>query len=155
MTVIATKQKVLSSVLMDDVNALVHDYNYAHGQEAREGSDTTYSLGQVVVWDTDHWEILKTGVALSGGSTAATANNPLAVVVGFDSLGDSFDETVGSSNRNVVVVYQGAVNVKEAGLVLDAGLSGAEETAAKEQLAAQGIKLAQAASKVASNFYGA
>lgn len=156
MTVIATKNKnVLSSVLMDDMAGLVADYNVAHGQTAQEAADTTYTVGQVVIWNTDHWEILKTTDVLTGGSTAATANHPLGVVVGFDSLGDKGTATVGTGGTQAVILYQGPANIKEAGLVLDAGLSGAEVTAAKTQLASQGLKLKDVAAKVAVSYYSA
>lgn len=156
MTVIATKNKsVLSSVLMDDANALVHDFNFAHGQTAEESSDTTYTIGQVVIWDTDHWQILKTTDTLDSVSTAATAGKSLGVVVGKDSLGDERSFTVGSGGSNVVILFQGPANVKEQGLVLDAGLSGAETNAAKLALAQAGLKLKTVASQVDVSFYGA
>lgn len=153
MTVIATTQEVLSKVLAEDLSVIMKDYNFAHGETATEASDVDYVLGQVVVWDTDHWEILKTGVALTGGSTAATANVPLAVVVGFDSLGDEWDETVGSGGRDVVLAYQGPLKIKEANLTFDGGLSAGEVAAAKAQLAEQGMKMVTVADSVASTFY--
>lgn len=156
MTVIATRNKtVLSSVLMDDVAGLVMDYNIAHGQTAQEASDTEYTLGQVVIWDTDHWEALATTDVLTGGSTADTANHPLAVVVGFDSLGDTSTGTVGTGGTDVVLLYQGPANIKEAGLVLDAGLTGGEVTAAKAQLASQGLKLKAVSTQVDVSYYSA
>lgn len=156
MTVIATKEKgVLSSVVMDDINALVHDYNYAYGQTATEASDTEYKLGQVVIWNTDHWEILKTGDVLTGASGVATAGAPIAVVVGFSALGDGLTGTVTSGGNDVVVLYQGAVNVKESGLIFDGGLSAGEVTAAKVQLAKQGLTLKAVASQVAVTEYNA
>lgn len=151
MTVIATKNdaNVLSGVVMDGMEGLVHDFNYAHFQTLTEGSATTVSLGDVVVWDTDHWEKATTTATLDATSPVGFG---LGIVVGFESLGDKYSQEMTSGN--VVVLYQGPVNVKEVGLdfgTLDAG----ETDTAKGQLAKQGIKLKATTEKLETSFYSA
>lgn len=156
MPVIATKNKnVLSSVVMDDVAGLVADYNFAHGQTVEEAANTTYTVGQVVIWNTDHWEILQNADALTTTSTAATAGATLGVVVGFDALGDVGTATVGSAGRDAVILYQGPVNIKEQGLVFAGTVLAAQQNAAKALLAKQGLKLKTVASTVAVTHYSA
>lgn len=151
MTVIATKNdaQVLSGVLMDDMAGLVLDYNFAHQQTLTEAAATDITIGDVVVWDTDHWELAATGATLTGDSPLGYG---LGVVVGFESLGDTYTKNMTSGN--VVVLYQGPVNVKEVGLAFGT-LNGTETTAAKVQLAKQGLKLKATSSKLESSFYSA
>lgn len=151
MTVIATKNdaQVLSGVLMDDMAGLVLDYNFAHLQAFEAASDTDVSLGDVVVYVTDHWELASTGATLTGDSPLGYG---LGIVVGFESLGD--DYTKNMSTGNVVVLYQGAVNVKEVGLSFGT-LDETETSAAKVQLGKQGIKLKTTTEKLTSSFYSA
>lgn len=151
MTVIATKNdaQVLSGVLMDDMAGLVLDYNFAHQQTLTEAAATDVTIGDVVVWDTDHWELAATGATLTGDSPLGYG---LGVVVGFDSLGDTYTKNMTSGN--VVVLYQGPVNVKEVGLAFGT-LNGTETAAAKVQLAKQGLKLKATSSKLESSFYSA
>lgn len=151
MTVIATKNdaQVLSGVLMDDMAGLVLDYNFAHQQAFEAASATDVKLGDVVVYDTDHWELAANLATLDGNSPLGYG---LGVVVGFESLGDTYTKNM--TTGNVVVLYQGPVNVKEVGL--DFGtLDGTETAAAKVQLGKQGIKLKATSSKLESSFYSA
>ncbi|QHZ59730.1 hypothetical protein HWD03_gp005 [Alteromonas phage vB_AmeM_PT11-V22] len=153
MTVIATKNdaQVLSGVLMDDLAGLVLDHNFAHRQTLTEASATDVKIGDVVVYDSvnDQWELAATGATLDGDSPLGFG---LGVVVGFESLGDTYTQNMTSGN--VVVLYQGAVNVKEAGLNFG-GLNGTETAAAKAQLGKQGIKLMATTSGVETSFYSA
>jgi hypothetical protein len=154
MTVIATKDKnVLSSVLADDMNGLVADYNFAHGQTAGEAANTEYKVGQVVIWSTNRWEILANADTINTVSTAATAGKSLGVVVGFDSLGDVGTATVGSAGRDVVVLYQGPAKIKEQGLVFAAGVGAPKVAEAKAALAAAGLKLVNVAATLAVTHY--
>lgn len=152
MTVIATKndKEVLSGLVMDDVAGLVHDYNYAHGQTLTEASETTVEIGQIVVWETDHWEVVQNLDTLTGDGAAETGGYGLAVVVGFDALGDQYSKAITSGN--IVVLYQGMVNIKESGLKYGT-LDSAEQTAAKVQLAKQGLKLKTTANSLGTSFY--
>lgn len=153
MTVIATKNdaQVLSGVLMDDMAGLVLDYNFAHQQTLTEAAATDITIGDVVVWDSvnGYWELAATGATLTGDSPLGYG---LGVVVGFESLGDTYTKNMTSGN--VVVLYQGPVNVKEVGLAFGT-LNGTETTAAKVQLAKQGLKLKATSSKLESSFYSA
>lgn len=156
MPVIATKNKnVLSSVVMDDVAGLVADYNFAHGQTIGAASNTTFTVGQVVIWKNSRWELLANADALTSTSTAATAGATLAVVVGFDALGDEGTAVAGSAGRDAVVLYQGPVNIKEQGLIFAAGVLAPQQAAAKAVLAKQGLKLKTVASTVAVTHYSA
>lgn len=151
MTVIATKNdaQVLSAVLMDDLAGLVLDHNCAHMETLTQGSATDVKLGDVVVYDTDHWELAANTATLDGDSPLGFG---LGIVVGFESLGDTYTKNM--TTGNIVVLYQGAVNVKEAGL--DFGTLDATETAAaKSQLGKQGIKLMKTSTKLDSSFYSA
>jgi len=153
MTVIATKNdaQVLSAVLMDDLAGLVLDHNFAHRQTLTEGSATDVKIGDVVVYDSanDQWELAATGATLDGDSPLGFG---LGVVVGFESLGDTYTKNM--TTGNIVVLYQGSVNVKEAGL--DFGtLNTAETASAKAQLGRQGIKLMKTSTKLDSSFYSA
>ena len=149
MTVIATKNdsQVLSGLLMDDVAGLVHDFNFAHSQTLTQASATDVKIGDVVVYDTDHWELAANTATLDGDSPLGYG---LGVVVGFESLGDKYTQNM--TTGNVVVLYQGMANVKETGL--DFGtLNTAETAAAKAQLGKQGIKLKSVATKLDNSFY--
>ena len=151
MTVIATKNdaQVLSGVLMDDMAGLVLDFNFAHRQTLTEAAATDVKLGDVVVWDTDHWELAATGATLTGDSPLGYG---LGIIVGFESLGDTYTKNM--TTGNVVVLYQGAANVKEVGL--DFGtLNGTETDAAKAQLGKQGIKLKATTQRLETSFYSA
>lgn len=151
MTVIATKndQQVLSGLLMDDVSALVHDFNFAHGQTLTEASETTITLGDIVVWDTDHWELAANLATLDGNSPLGFG---LGVVVGFDSLGDKYSQAM--TTGNVVVLHQGMVNVKATGLRYGT-LNATEQAAAKVQLGKQLIKVKDVSAKLDTSFYSA
>lgn len=149
MTVIATKNdsQVLSGLLMDDVAGLVHDFNFAHFQTLTQGAATDVKIGDVVVYDTDHWELAVTTATLDGDSPLGYG---LGVVVGFESLGDKYTQNMTSGN--VVVLYQGMANIKESGL--DFGtLIEAEVLAAKTQLGKQGLKLKATAASLENSFY--
>ncbi|QDP64756.1 MAG: hypothetical protein GOVbin2917_71 [Prokaryotic dsDNA virus sp.] len=151
MTVIATKNdaQVLSGVLMDDMAGLVLDFNFAHRQTLTEAAATDVKLGDVVVWDTDHWEKATNLATLDGTSPLGYG---LGIVVGFESLGDTYTKNM--TTGNVVVLYQGAANVKEVGL--DFGTLDATETdAAKAQLGKQGIKLKATTERLETSFYSA
>ena len=115
MTVIATKNdaQVLSGVLMDDMAGLVLDFNFAHRQTLTEASATDVKLGDVVVWNTDRWEKAANLATLDSTSPLGYG---LGIVVGFESLGDTYTKNM--TTGNVVVLYQGPVNVKEVGLSL-------------------------------------
>jgi len=161
MTIIATKQDVLSSVLMADSNALVENYNYAV-QEAEETAIATYTIGQVVRWNTDHWQIVKTADFTTNAlnttaSLVGTAGAKLAVVVGFEGLGkDGMTKTLAANTaQKVVVCYRGPVAIKEAGLVFDAGVTAPQLANAKLILAQQGLDLKQVAGAITTSFYGA
>lgn len=149
MTVIATKndKHVLSGVLMDDVAGLVMDFNFAHKQTLTEGSEATVTLGDLVVWDTDRWELAATGATLDGDSPLGFG---LGVVVGFESLGDEYSKDM--TTGNVVVLHQGMVNVKASGLRYGS-LNASEQAAAKTQLGKQLIKIKDVASEVAVTHY--
>lgn len=151
MTVIATKNdsQVLSGLLMDDVAGLVMDFNFAHKQTLTEGSATDVTIGDLVVWNTDHWELAATTDALDGDSPLGFG---LGVVVGFESLGDEYSKNMTSGN--VVVLYQGMANVKASGLRYN-DLTGAEQTAAVTQLGKQGIKVKSVAAGLTTSFYSA
>ena len=151
MTVIATKNdaQVLSGVLMDDMAGLVLDFNFAHRQTLTEASATDVKLGDVVVWNTDRWEKAANLATLDSTSPRGYG---LGLVVGFESLGDTYTKNM--TTGNVVVLYQGPVNVKEVGL--DFGTLDATETAAaKAQLGKQGIKLKATTDRLETSFYSA
>lgn len=153
MTVIATKNdaQVLSGVLMDDLTGLVHDHNYSSMQTLTQGAATDVKIGDVVVYDSvnGYWELAANLATLDADSPLGFG---LGIVVGFDSLGDTYTKNM--TTGNVVVLYQGAVNVKEAGL--DFGTLDATETdAAKVQLGKQGVKLKATSAKLTSSFYSA
>ncbi len=153
MTVIATKNdaQVLSGVLMDDLTGLVHDHNYSAMQTLTQGAATDVKIGDIVVYDSvnGYWELAANLATLDGNSPLGYG---LGVVVGFESLGDTYTKNM--TTGNVVVLYQGPVNVKEVGI--DFGtLDGTETAAAKVQLGKQGIKLKATSSKLESSFYSA
>lgn len=142
MPVIAVRNKnVLSSVVMDDVAGLVADYNFAHGQTIGAASDTEFTVGQVVVWKNNRWEILANADAADGTSTAATAGAPVGVLVGFNALGDVGVKTVGSAGHPAVILYQGPVNIKEQGLLFAASVGAPKRAEVKLALSKQGMKL--------------
>lgn len=162
MTIIATKDKALSSVFLSDIYSLVEDYNYNSNQTAEETSETDYKIGQVVYWDTDHWRILKstdfsTNVLDASESDLGTSGVSLGVVLGFNTLGgDKFTTTLEANTAtNVVIGFQGPFAVKESGLVFDAGVTGASLANAKMNLAKQGIQLKSTAPAVSVSYYGA
>ena len=165
MTVIATKDKVLSDVLMQDVSALVENFNYTHDLRVDEASTKSYSLGQVVMWDAalaGYRQIVAgdfTVDAVNVPAAAGTAPNgaKFAVVVGFDDLGDALEQPVSvtTAGRNVVGLYRGPVSVKKGGLLWDAGLNAAKIASVTVQLQAQGIDVKNTLSAVSSSFYGA
>lgn len=151
MTVIATKNdaQVLSGLVMDDMAGLVMDFNYAHGQTLTEASEATVTIGDLVIWNTDHWELAANLDTLNGDSPLGFG---LAIVVGFESLGDKYSQAMTSGN--VVVLHQGAVNVKSTGLRYGT-LSAAEQIAARTQLGKQLIKVKDVSAKLTSSFYSA
>lgn len=164
MTVIATKTKadLLSHVLMmDQYDQLGDKQNYAHKVVAQETGATDYVVGQVLYYDTDHWRILVAGDFTANVLNAAvsgkeTKGHPLAIVVG-DAAGIGHVDALSleaATNTEITVVFGGGVNVKEAGLVFDAGVTGADLAAALVQLASQDVNLHDVATGVATKYYG-
>ncbi len=149
MTIIATKndKQVLSGVLMDDMSGLVQDFNFTYATLTEAGA-TTVTLGDVVVWDTDHWELAATTDTLDGDSPIGFG---LGVVVGFDSLGDVYSKEF--TTGNVVVLVQGPVNVKSTGLRYNT-LNASEQAAAVTQLGKQGVRVKAVSAGLTSTFYG-
>lgn len=165
MTVIATKGKVLSDVLMQDAFALVENFNYTHDLRVDEASTKAYNVGQVVMWDAalaGYRQIVAgdfTGDAVNVPSAAGTAPDgaKFAVVVGFDSLGDTVDQPVSvtTAGRLVVGLFRGPASAKKSGLLWDAGLNAAKKASVTVQLQAQGIDVKNTLGAVSSSFYGA
>ena len=165
MTVIATKGKVLSDVLMQDAFALVENFNYTHDLRVDEAATKAYNVGQVVMWDASlsgYRQIVAgdfTGDAVNVPAAAGTAPDgaKFAVVVGFDSLGDTVQQPVSvtTAGRNVVGLFRGLVSVKKSGLLWDAGLNAAKIASVSVQLQAQGIDVKNTLGAVSSSFYGA
>lgn len=160
MAVIATSTPMLSSVLMGDSSSLVQDYNYAF-VNAKEAADTAYTLGQVVVYNgTDALRVLVNGDFTSDTVITSTDSNlpdgaVLGVVVGFDSLGDQWTKTIGTTATKVCVLFRGITAVKETGLVFAAGVITARRNTAKKQIEKQGIDIKAVGASVTSSFYGA
>lgn len=159
MAVIATSTPMLSSVLMGDSTSLVQDYNYSF-VTAKEAADAEYKLGQVVVYNgTDAMKILKATDFTAGALNTTTSTLPdgslLGVVVGYESLGDEWEKTIGTTATKVCVLFRGVSAVKENGLVFDAGVAGADLAAAKQQIQKQGIDIKAVGAAVTSSFYGA
>lgn len=163
MTVIATTKPYLSSVLMSDATSLVADFNYAT-VDLKEASNTTVSLGQVVVYNgTDAYRILKNTDFTSDTVLTAPAGIPslpdggaIGVVVGFNgSIGGEYDAVVGTTAVKAFVLFRGAAAVKEAGLVFDAGIvADARKQLIKRQLEAKFIDVKAVAATTGSSFYG-
>lgn len=160
MAIIATKDKVLSDVLMQDSFNIVENFNYAK-VDLKETADKTVSVGHVVIWDTDHYRLLVNGDFTSdtaitvptGGSVPNGAG--LAVVVGFDSLGDKASATVGTTAVQGVVLYRGLASVKKSGLKFAAGVVTARQTLTYKLLEQADIAVKNTLSAVSSSFYGA
>lgn len=165
MTVIATKGKVLSDVLMQDAFALVENFNYTHDLRVDEAATKAYNVGQVVMWDAalaGYRQIVAgdfTGDAVNVPAAAGTAPDgaKFAVVVGFDSLGDTVNQPVSvtTAGRLVVGLFRGPASVKKSGLLWDAGLNAAKIASVSVQLQAQGIDVKNTLGAVSSSFYGA
>ena len=158
MAVIATSTPMLSGVLMGDSTSLVQDFNYSR-VAAKEAADATYSLGQVIVYNgTDAMKILKAADFTVNDLNATDSLFPdgalLGVVVGFDSLGDAYSATVGTTAVEINALFRGIAAVKENGLVFDAGLSAGQIAAAKKQLEKQLIDVKAVGASIASSFYG-
>lgn len=158
MAVIATSTPMLSSVLMGDSTSLVPDYNYAR-VACKEAAAADYVLGQVIVYNgTDAMKILKaadfTVNALNPTDSLFPDGALLGVVVGFDSLGDAWTASVGTTAKTVNGLFRGVVGVKENGLKFDAGLSAGQIAAAKKQLEKQGIDVKAVGAAVTSSYYG-
>jgi len=159
MAVIATSTPMLSSVLMGDSTSLVPDYNYAR-VACKEAAATDYVLGQVIVYNgTDAMKALK-AADFDINDLIITTDSLfpdgalLGVVVGFDSLGDAWTASVGTTAKTVNGLFRGVVGVKENGLKFDAGLSTVQVAAAKKQLEKQGIDIKAVGAAVTSSYYG-
>lgn len=166
MTVIATTKPYLSSVLMADATSLVADFNYAT-VDLKEASNTTVSLGQVVVYNgTDAYRILKNADFTSDTVLTAPAGTPslpdrgaIGVVVGFNgSLGGEFDATVGTTAVKAFVLFRGPVGLKDehaaGGIKFDAGVVAARKALIKSQLEAKGMEIKPVLATTGSSFYG-
>lgn len=158
MAVIATSTPMLSSVLMGDSTSLVPDYNYAR-VPAKEAAAANYVLGQVIVYNgTDAMKILKaadfTVNVLNPTDSLFPDGALLGVVVGFDSLGDAWTKSIGTTASTLNGLFRGIVGVKENGLVFDAGLSEGQVTAAKKQLEKQGVDIKAVGAAVSATYYG-
>lgn len=159
MAIIATSTPMLSSVLMSDSSSLVQDFNYAF-VDAKEASDTEYTLGQVVVYNgTDAVRKLVNGDFTNDTTITETGSNlpngaVIGVVVGFDSLGDAYSATVGTSAKKVCVLFRGIAAVKEDGLVFAAGVTAPRIATTKLTLQKADIDIKAVGASVSSSFYG-
>ncbi len=166
MAVIATTKPYLSSVLMADATSLVADFNYAT-VDLKEASNTTVSLGQVVVYNgTDAYRILKNTDFTSDTVLTAPAGIPslpdggaIGIVVGFNgSLGGEFEATVGTTAVKAFVLFRGPVGVKDehanGGLKFDAGVVAARKGLTKRLLEGKGVEVKAVAAATGSSFYG-
>lgn len=154
MPTIGSRKPVLSSVLMQDSFNVVENFNYAVSV-LEETADTTIAIGTVVVWDTDHFRTLLNADVASLPTDSDLANGAgVAIVVGFDSLGDSYDkEFVADTSDAVTLLFRGLASVKSSGLKFDAGVSGANQALVLKQLEKQDIAVKAATAAVATSFY--
>lgn len=159
MTVIANSTPMLSSVLMGDSSFLTPDFNYQF-HNVKESADTEYKLGQVVVWNgTDAFRILKNTDFTDDTTITSTTSGLkdqaiLAVVVGFDSLGSEYSKTVGTTAVKACLLFRGQVDLKENGLVYDAGVVAARVATSKVQLQKQALDVKAVAAQVRSSVFG-
>jgi hypothetical protein len=162
MAIIATKENVLSDVLMQDSFNVVENFNYAK-VTLEQASDTTVSVGHVVIWDTTlvAYRLLVNGdftsdtaITIPVGGTVPNGAG-LAVVVGFDSLGDKASATVGTAGAKGVALYRGIASVKKSGLKFAAGVVAARQTLTYQLLEKQDIAVKNTLQAVSSSFYGA
>lgn len=163
MTIIATKQKALSDVLMQDAFSVVENFNYAHRVPVDEAADVAYALGQVLIWDGSAafrkivaGDFTGDAVNVPAGDSVLPDGAKFAVVVGADAVADiNGTVTVTTAGDLMVVLYRGEASVKKTGLVFDAGLNAAKQASVIKQLEKQGIAVKDTLQAVSSSFYGA
>lgn len=155
MPTIGSRKPVLSSVLMQDSFNVVENFNYAV-LSAKQAADTTIAIGTVLVWNgTDAWRVLLNADVASLPTTSSAPNGAgIAVVVGFDSLGDAYEkEFVAATADKVTLLYRGLASVKSSGLKFDAGVSAPNQALVLKQLEKQDIAVKAATAAVATSFY--
>lgn len=160
MAVIATTTPMLSGVLMTDSSQLSQDFNYVYSS-AKEASNTTITLGQVVIWNgTDAFRALQNTDFLSDTALTATAGAGfpndtarLAVVVGFDDIGSEYSKVIGTTATKVSLLFRGQASLKRTGLVFPAGVVAARRNLAIKILEGQNLDVKDVASVATSTFY--
>lgn len=155
MPTIGSRKPVLSSVLMQDSFNVVENFNYAVSS-IKQAANTTIAIGTVVVWDgaSDFRVLLDADVAALPATSGLPNGAAIAVVVGFDSLGDEYEkEYVAATSAKAVLLFRGLASVKSAGLKLDAGVSTANKALVLKQLEKQDIAVKTATAAVATTFY--
>jgi len=158
MATIASRKPVLSSVLMQDSFNVVENFNY-QVSTIEQAADTTVAIGTVVVWsvaDSAFRVLLDADVATLPATSGLANGAPIAVVVGFDALGDAYDkEFVTATADKATLLFRGLASVKSSGLKFDAGVSAPNQALVLKQLEKQDIAVKAASVAVASDFYSA
>jgi hypothetical protein len=156
MPTIASRQPVLSSVLMQDSFNVVENFNY-EVSTIKQAADLTIAIGSVVVWDTTDFRVLLNADVAALPATSGLVNGaPIAVVVGFDALGDAYDkEFLAATADKATLLFRGLASVKTSGLKFDAGVSAPNKALILKQLEKQDIAVKAASAAVAVSFYNA
>lgn len=154
---ITSRQPVTSTVLMQDSFNVVENINYAV-TEVGSAAASTMTIGSVVVWDTDHFRLIANADVATLKATAASGlpnGVELAVVVGFDSLGDVYSADLEAGvNRKGVVLFRGLASVIKQGLVFGGDVSAPNQAIVITELEKQDIAVKNGMVAVSSNFYG-
>lgn len=158
MATIASRKPVLSSVLMQDSFNVVENFNY-QVSTIEQAADTTIAIGAVVIWDATDSAfrvLLDADVAALPSTSGLVNGSPIAVVVGFDALGDAYEkEFVAATAAKATLLFRGLASVKSSGLKFDAGVSAPNKALVLKQLEKQDIAVKAASVAVASDFYSA
>tara|TARA_R110000782_G_scaffold199294_1_gene288312 strand:- start:1711 stop:2193 length:483 start_codon:yes stop_codon:yes gene_type:complete len=158
MPTIASRQPVLSSVLMQDSFNVVENFNY-EVSTIKQAADLTIAIGTVVVWsvaDSAFRVLLNADVAALPATSGLVNGAPIAVVVGFDALGDAYDkEFLAATAGKSTLLFRGLASVKNTGLKFDAGVSAPNKALILKQLEKQDIAVKAASAAVAVSFYNA
>ena len=156
MATIASRKPVLSSVLMQDSFNVVEGVNY-QVSTIEQAADTTVAIGTVVVWsvaDSAFRVLLDADVAALPVTSGLANGAPIAVVVGFDALGDAYEkEFLAGVADKVTVAFRAMVSVKDSGLKLDAGVTVPNKALVIQQLEKQEVFVKKASVAVSSDFY--